>query len=51
MSALGAPTLTAASATTVTDLETLRLAAPVASTNVTATNLLSLKAQDQSAPL
>jgi hypothetical protein len=43
MSALGTPTLTAASSTTVTDLETLRLGVPVASTNITATNLLSLK--------
>jgi hypothetical protein len=43
MSALSAPTLTATSAMTATDLDTLYLAAPVASTNVTATNLISLE--------
>ena len=44
MNALGAPTLTAANATTLTNFDNLYIAAPIASTNVTATNSYALHA-------
>lgn len=43
INAIAAPTLTSTSAATITNLSNLYLAAPVASTNVTATHLLALQ--------